>query len=340
MIRSRRGQRDDVRRIVFCTGKLYYDLASSPARNPSVALVRVEELYPWPHEEIAALMDMYPAVEQVVWAQEEPKQSGRVDVRAAAPARVGRCRRGGALCRSSGAGQSGRGLHADAHQAEQARIVALVMQTSATSPTARGDDARCIGERLRDRPPASSSHSAAAVAAALARRRGRTLRRARRGVTTERGAAALGSVLDGLGTTGRVLTIAAHPDDEDTQFIAWLTRGRHVETAYLSLTRGDGGQNLIGNELGEALGAIRTQELLSARRIDGGRQYFTRAYDFGFSKNAEETYQHWPKDSILGDVVRVVRAFRPHVMVGVLQRHAARRARASSGVGPAGARSL
>ena len=134
-------------------------------------------------------------------------------------------------------------------------------------------------------------------------------------VTLDRGAAALGSTLAGVGTTGRVLTVAAHPDDEDTPIIAWLAKGRHVETAYLSLTRGDGGQNLIGNELGEALGAIRTQELLSARRIDGGRQYFTRAYDFGFSKNAEETYLHWPKDSILGDVVRVVRAFRPHVMV-------------------------
>ena len=134
--------------------------------------------------------------------------------------------------------------------------------------------------------------------------------------TSERGAAALGSVLAGIGTTGRVLTVAAHPDDEDTQFIAWLTRGRHVETAYLSLTRGDGGQNLIGNELGEALGAIRTQELLAARRIDGGRQYFSRAFDFGFSKNAEETLEHWPKDTILGDVIRVVRAFRPEVMVG------------------------
>lgn len=133
--------------------------------------------------------------------------------------------------------------------------------------------------------------------------------------TPERGAAALSSALAGLGTTGRVLTVAAHPDDEDTPIIAWLAKGRHVETAYLSLTRGDGGQNLIGNELGEALGAIRTQELLAARRIDGGRQYFTRAYDFGFSKTAEETYAHWPKDSILGDVVRVVRAFRPHVMV-------------------------
>ncbi len=134
--------------------------------------------------------------------------------------------------------------------------------------------------------------------------------------TSERGAAALGSVLAGIGTTGRVLTVAAHPDDEDTQFIAWLTRGRHVETAYLSLTRGDGGQNLLGNELGEALGAIRTQELLAARRIDGGRQYFSRAFDFGFSKNAEETLEHWPKDTILGDVIRVVRAFRPQVMVG------------------------
>ncbi len=132
----------------------------------------------------------------------------------------------------------------------------------------------------------------------------------------DRGAAALGSTLAGIGTTARVLTVAAHPDDEDTPVIAWLAKGRHVETAYLSLTRGDGGQNLIGNELGEALGAIRTQELLSARRIDGATQYFTRAYDFGFSKNAEETYQHWPKDTILGDVVRVVRAFRPHVMIG------------------------
>ena len=154
--------------------------------------------------------------------------------------------------------------------------------------------------------------SAAAIAAALVVRAMPLAAQ----TTQERGAAALGTTLAGIGSTSRVLTIAAHPDDEDTPIIAWLARGRHVETAYLSLTRGDGGQNLIGNELGEALGAIRTQELLSARRIDGGTQYFTRAYDFGFSKNAEETYQHWPKDSILGDVVRVVRAFRPHVMIG------------------------
>jgi LmbE family N-acetylglucosaminyl deacetylase len=153
---------------------------------------------------------------------------------------------------------------------------------------------------------------AAAIAAALVVRAAPLASQ----VAPERGAAALGSTLAGIGTTARVLTVAAHPDDEDTPIIAWLARGRHVETAYLSLTRGDGGQNLIGNELGEALGAIRTQELLAARRIDGGTQYFTRAYDFGFSKNAEETFNHWPKDSILGDVIRVVRAVRPHVMIG------------------------
>lgn len=115
----------------------------------------------------------------------------------------------------------------------------------------------------------------------------------------------------------RVLVIGAHPDDEDTFLISWLSRGRHVETAYLSLTRGDGGQNLIGNELGDALGVIRTEELLAARRVDGGQQFFTRAYDFGFSKDTIDTYAHWPRDSLLGDVVQIVRAFRPHVIVAV-----------------------
>ena len=133
----------------------------------------------------------------------------------------------------------------------------------------------------------------------------------------DRGAAQLGSLVEGLGISARVLVIAAHPDDEDTQLIAWLARGQHVETAYLSLTRGDGGQNLIGNELGEALGAIRTEELLSARRLDGGRQYFTRAYDYGFSKNSDEAFAQWPHDSLLRDVVTVVRAFKPHVIVSV-----------------------
>jgi len=133
----------------------------------------------------------------------------------------------------------------------------------------------------------------------------------------DRGAAALSEAVDGLGNTMRVLMIGAHPDDEDTQLIAYLAKARHVETAYLSLTRGDGGQNLIGNELGPQLGMIRTEELLAARRIDGGRQYFTRAYDFGFSKTLEETLQHWPKDSILKDAVEIVRAFRPHVIISV-----------------------
>jgi LmbE family N-acetylglucosaminyl deacetylase len=131
------------------------------------------------------------------------------------------------------------------------------------------------------------------------------------------GAGTLGAALQAIGTTTRVLMIAAHPDDEDTNLIAWLARGRHVETAYLSLTRGDGGQNLIGNELGDNLGVIRTQELHAARRLDGGRQYFSRAFDFGFSKSADESFEAWPRDSVLGDAVRVVRAFRPHVIVAV-----------------------
>jgi LmbE family N-acetylglucosaminyl deacetylase len=113
----------------------------------------------------------------------------------------------------------------------------------------------------------------------------------------------------------RVLWIAAHPDDEDTNLIAWLARGRGVETAYMSLTRGDGGQNLIGNELGEALGVIRTEELLAARRIDGAHQFFGRGYDFGFSKTADETRTHWPQDSLLHDVITVMRAFQPQIVI-------------------------
>ncbi|HSA54866.1 MAG TPA: PIG-L family deacetylase [Gemmatimonadaceae bacterium] len=131
------------------------------------------------------------------------------------------------------------------------------------------------------------------------------------------GAAALGSAISGIGVSGRVLIIGAHPDDEDTQIIAWLSKGRHVETAYLSLTRGDGGQNVIGNELGEALGIVRTEELLAARRVDGARQYFTRAYDYGYSRGADEAFTHWPHDSLLRDVITVVRAFRPHVIISV-----------------------
>src|SRR5437773_6216175 len=116
-------------------------------------------------------------------------------------------------------------------------------------------------------------------------------------------------------TMGSVLYIAAHPDDENTQAITYLARGRGYRTAYLSLTRGDGGQNLLGPQLGEALGVARTQELLAARRVDGGRQYFTRAKDFGYSKNSEETLSVWDRQSVLGDIVRVIRAFRPDVII-------------------------
>lgn len=118
-----------------------------------------------------------------------------------------------------------------------------------------------------------------------------------------------------LPQVGTVLYIAAHPDDENTKLIAWLSNGKKVRTGYLSLTRGDGGQNLIGPELGDALGIIRTEELMAARRIDGGEQFFTRAIDFGFSKNAAESFEKWGKQEVLGDVVRVIRRFRPDVII-------------------------
>ena len=118
-----------------------------------------------------------------------------------------------------------------------------------------------------------------------------------------------------LNTVGSVLYIAAHPDDENTRLLAYLAKERNLRTGYLSLTRGDGGQNLIGKEQGEALGLIRTQELLAARRIDGAEQFFTRANDFGFSKNPEETFSIWNKDSILADVVLAIRKFKPDVII-------------------------
>lgn len=118
-----------------------------------------------------------------------------------------------------------------------------------------------------------------------------------------------------LNTVGSVLYIAAHPDDENTRLLAYLANEKKVRTGYLSLTRGDGGQNLIGKEQGEPLGLIRTQELLAARRIDGAEQFFTRANDFGFSKNPEETFSIWNKDSILSDVVLAIRRFKPDVIV-------------------------
>lgn len=119
------------------------------------------------------------------------------------------------------------------------------------------------------------------------------------------------------GTWRRVLMVGAHPDDEDTGLLTILTRGEGVETAYLSLSRGEGGQNLIGNELGRTLGVLRTEELLAARALDGGRQFFARAYDFGFSKNAEETFRFWARDSLVKDAVRIIRRFRPQVVVSV-----------------------
>ncbi len=127
-----------------------------------------------------------------------------------------------------------------------------------------------------------------------------------------------GEILSGLQklrTTGSVLYIAAHPDDENTRLLAWLANERHLRTGYLSLTRGDGGQNLIGKEQGEMLGLIRTQELLAARRTDGAEQFFTRANDFGFSKNPEETFSIWNRDSILADVVWTIRKFRPDIII-------------------------
>src|SRR5437773_1076936 len=130
--------------------------------------------------------------------------------------------------------------------------------------------------------------------------------------------------LRSFATMGSVLYVAAHPDDENTQILTYLARGRGYRTAYLSLTRGDGGQNLLGPQLGEALGVARTQELLAARRLDGGRQYFARAKDFGYSKNSEETLSVWDRQGVLGDIVRVIREFRPD---GIITRFSPKPAR-------------
>jgi LmbE family N-acetylglucosaminyl deacetylase len=128
------------------------------------------------------------------------------------------------------------------------------------------------------------------------------------------GAAEIEQSLHKLNELGTVLHIAAHPDDERTAVLAYFARGRHMRTAYLSLTRGEGGQNLIGSEQGAQLGVIRTQELLAARQIDGAEQFFTRAIDFGFTRTPEETMQKWGHDRILGDVVWVIRRYRPDVI--------------------------
>jgi LmbE family N-acetylglucosaminyl deacetylase len=128
-------------------------------------------------------------------------------------------------------------------------------------------------------------------------------------------AANLEIALNKLNVLGSILYVGAHPDDENTALLALLSKGRKYRTAYLSVTRGEGGQNLIGPEQGAELGLLRTQELLSARRIDGAEQYFTRAVDFGYSKTAQETFEIWGKEIVLGDIVWVIRKFRPDVII-------------------------
>jgi len=112
-----------------------------------------------------------------------------------------------------------------------------------------------------------------------------------------------------------VLYVAAHPDDENTRLLAWLVNDKNIRTAYLSLTRGDGGQNILGSEQGDALGLIRTHELMEARKIDGAEQFFSRAIDFGFSKNFDETFKHWNEDTLTNDAVWVIRKFRPDIVI-------------------------
>src|ERR1043166_7100283 len=118
-----------------------------------------------------------------------------------------------------------------------------------------------------------------------------------------------------LNILGSVLYIAAHPDDDNSRLIAYFSKEKLYRTAYLSMTRGDGGQNLIGDEQGIELGLIRTQELLASRKVDGGEQFFSRAIDFGYSKNPEETFKIWDKEKILSDVVWVIRKFQPDIVI-------------------------
>ncbi len=131
----------------------------------------------------------------------------------------------------------------------------------------------------------------------------------------DRGASGLALALRRLQTIASMLHTAAHPDDESTELLSYLARGQGARAAYLSLNRGEGGQNGIGPELSEGLGVIRTEELLSARKLDGAEQYFTRAMDFGFTRSVEETFQKWNREEILGDMVRVIRMMRSLVVV-------------------------
>ena len=131
----------------------------------------------------------------------------------------------------------------------------------------------------------------------------------------DRGAMGLSQALKRLDVIGSVLHTGAHPDDENSALLAWLARGEGVRTAYLAATRGEGGVNLLGSELFEDLGVIRTEELFGARRLDHAQQFFTPNYEFGFSKSAEDTFTKWPHDQILGDYVRVIRYFRPEIII-------------------------
>jgi LmbE family N-acetylglucosaminyl deacetylase len=134
-------------------------------------------------------------------------------------------------------------------------------------------------------------------------------------VSEDRGAMGLSQALKRLDVIGSVLHTGAHPDDENSALLAWLARGQGARTAYLSATRGEGGVNLLGGELFEALGVIRTEELYGARRLDHAQQFFTPNYEFGFSKSADDTFTKWPHDQILGDFVRVIRYFRPEIII-------------------------
>ena len=131
------------------------------------------------------------------------------------------------------------------------------------------------------------------------------------------GVAEVDRALARLSTNKRLLVIGAHPDDEDTSLIALVSRGMGGDAAYLSLSRGEGGQNVIGPELGVGLGLLRSRELLAARAVDGGRQFFSRAFDFGYTRSLDETLRLWPKDALVEDAVRVIRRFRPQVVVSV-----------------------
>src|SRR6516164_8907786 len=139
-------------------------------------------------------------------------------------------------------------------------------------------------------------------------------------VPEDRGAMGLSQALKRLDVIGSVLHTGAHPDDENSALVAWLARGQGARTAYLSTTRGEGGVNLLGGELFEALGVIRTEELYGARRLDHAQQFFTPNYDFGYSKSADDAFTKWPHDQVLGDFVRVIRYFRPEIIISMFTR--------------------